>query len=170
METPIISVVGKSDSGKTLFLEKIIPALKSRGLKVGTIKHDVHGFDIDKPGKDTWRHKEAGANLVLISSPYKIALIKDVDEDKELDELQELYVKDVDLILTEGYKSGDKPKIEIFRPSKHETKLCDPEEDEILTTVINEEQEEESAIFPPAEIEEVVEIILEYLSTNKDKK
>ncbi len=168
METPIISVVGKSDSGKTLFLEKIIPALKSRGLKVGTIKHDVHGFDIDKPGKDTWRHKEAGANLVLISSPYKIALIKDVDEDKELDELQELYVKDVDLILTEGYKSGDKPKIEIFRPSKHETKLCDPEEDEILTTVINEEQEEESAIFPPAEIEEVVEIILEYLSTNKD--
>ncbi len=161
---PIISIVGKSNSGKTLFIEKLIPELKEAGLKVGTIKHDVHGFDIDRPGKDTWRHKQAGANLVLISSPYKIALIKDVEQDSKLDKLQEEYISDVDLILTEGYKSGDKPKIEVFRPARHEEKLCQPEEDEILTTVINKEKEEGEEIFSSAEIKGVVKIILDFVA------
>ena len=159
---PIISIVGKSDSGKTNFLEVIIPKLKEKGLRVGTIKHDVHGFDIDKPGKDTWRHKQAGADLVLISSPYKISLIKDVDKDSELDELREKYIDDVDLILTEGYKSGDKAKIEIFRPAKHDEKLCEPEVDEILTTVINEEQENTDEYFSDSEVARVADVIMEY--------
>lgn len=159
---PIISIVGKSDSGKTNFLEVIIPKLKEKGLRVGTIKHDVHGFDIDKPGKDTWRHKQAGADLVLISSPYKISLIKDVDKDNELDELMAKYIDDVDLILTEGYKSGNKAKIEIFRPAKHGQQLCDPEVDEILTTVINEEKASRSQYFSEEEVERVTEVIIDY--------
>lgn len=159
---PIISIVGKSDSGKTNFLEVIIPKLKEKGLRVGTIKHDVHGFDIDKPGKDTWRHKQAGADLVLISSPYKISLIKDVDQDSELDELREKYIDDVDLILTEGYKSGDKAKVEIFRPAKHSEQLCDPEVDEIITTVINEEKDSDDQYFADAEVERVADLIMDY--------
>ena len=159
---PIISIVGKSDSGKTNFLEAIIPKLKEKGLRVGTIKHDVHGFDIDKPGKDTWRHKQAGADLVLISSPYKISLIKDVDKDSELDELREKYIDDVDLILTEGYKSGDKAKVEIFRPAKHSEQLCDPEVDEIITTVINKEKNSGDQYFAEAEVERVADLIMDY--------
>ncbi|MBF8436415.1 molybdopterin-guanine dinucleotide biosynthesis protein B [Halanaerobiaceae bacterium Z-7014] len=164
---PIISIVGKSDSGKTNFLEVIIPKLKEKGLRVGTIKHDVHGFDIDKPGKDTWRHKQAGADLVLISSPYKISLIKDVDKDSELDELREKYIDDVDLILTEGYKSGDKAKIEIFRPAKHGEKLCDPKVDDILTTVINEEKDDSEEYFSESEVERVAEVIIDYYNNFK---
>ena len=165
---PIISIVGKSSSGKTSFLEYLLPELRKQGYKVGTIKHDVHGFDIDKPGKDTWRHKQAGANLVLISSPEKLALIKDVDHDSELDELRQHYVKDVDLILTEGYKSGDKPKIEIFRPAIHDSYLCDPEQDNLITRVINEENEGgQGNIFSAAEVKRVVKLIEEkYLKTS----
>ena len=73
---PIISIVGKSDSGKTTLIEKIIPELNKRGYRVATVKHDVHGFDIDIEGKDSWRHKNSGAHTVVISSPQKIAMIR----------------------------------------------------------------------------------------------
>lgn len=167
-KTPIISIVGKSSSGKTSFLEALLPELKNQGYNVGTIKHDVHGFDIDKPGKDTWRHKQAGADLVLISSPEKLALIKDVDKDSELDELRQHYVRDVDLILTEGYKSRDKPKIEIFRPALHDDYLCDFAEDNLITRVINEEVESEAGdIFSSEDVREVVKIIEEKFFTDR---
>jgi molybdopterin-guanine dinucleotide biosynthesis protein B len=121
--TPLIAVVGRSGAGKTTLLEKLIRELKQRGFRIGTVKHDVHGFDMDKPGKDTWRHKKAGAVMTLISSPYQIGMVKDVDHDHGLDELLPLF-KDVDLILVEGYKRSTKPKIEIFRPEVHDEPLC----------------------------------------------
>lgn len=164
---PIISVVGKSGSGKTTFLEKLIARLKEKGYSVGTVKHDVHGFDIDKPGKDTWRHKQAGADMVLISSPEKLALIKDVNRDHRLDELRQHYIDDVDIVLTEGYKSGDKPKIEVFRPEIHDSELCD-EGDDLVTTVINEENEgNEEDIFSPEEIDRVASLLeKKYISSS----
>lgn len=125
--TPIVCVVGKSDVGKTTLLEKLIKELKRRNYKVATIKHDTHGFDIDKPGKDTWRHAQAGADTVTISSPNRVAMIKKVDEEWELDKLIELN-SDADLILTEGYKRSNKPKIEVFRSEKYQELLCSPEE------------------------------------------
>ena len=70
---PIVSIVGKSGAGKTTLIEKMIPELKKRGYRVATIKHDVHGFDIDHEGKDSWRHKKAGAHATIISSPWKVA-------------------------------------------------------------------------------------------------
>ena len=66
---PVVSFVGKPDSGKTTLLEKLIPELNRRGYRVGTIKHHVHQFEMDKPGKDTFRHKQAGARVVALSSP-----------------------------------------------------------------------------------------------------
>ena len=121
---PIISVVGKSDSGKTTLIEKLVPELTRRGYRIATIKHDVHGFDVDREGKDSWRHKQAGAHTVVISSPQKIALIRDVEKDLNLDEIRDSLIQDVDLILSEGYKKDVQPKIEVFRKEKYKKLLC----------------------------------------------
>ena len=124
---PVISLVGKSDCGKTTYLEKLISEMKRRGFKVATIKHDVHGFDIDKPGKDTWRHAQAGADIVCISSPQKMAMIKKVEQELLLDEVIG-YIDGVDIIFTEGYKRESKRKIEVFRQAASESPLCNKEE------------------------------------------
>jgi len=124
---PIVAVVGKSNAGKTTYLEKLIKELKNRNIKVGTIKHDVHGFDIDKPGKDTWRHAQAGADAVIISSPSKVAVIKQVEHEMSLDQIAE-YISDMDIILTEGFKRSAKPKIEINRMAHSTELLCTPDE------------------------------------------
>jgi len=125
---PIVLFVGYSGSGKTTLLEKLIPELTRRGLRVGTIKHDVHGFEMDQPGKDSWRHKHAGAAASIISSPYQIGEVMDVDHDHSLDELAPL-LSHVDIILTEGYKREHKPKIEVFRPEVRDDPLCKGDKD-----------------------------------------
>jgi molybdopterin-guanine dinucleotide biosynthesis protein B len=124
---PVISLVGKSNCGKTTYLVKLISEMKTRGYKVATIKHDVHGFDIDKPGKDTWRHAQAGADVVCISSPQKMAMIKQVDQELLLDEVI-AYIDGVDIIFTEGYKRESKRKIEVFRQAACDEPLCSKEE------------------------------------------
>lgn len=124
---PVISLVGKSNVGKTTMMEKILREIKKRGWKVATIKHDTHGFDIDKPGKDTWRHAEAGADTVVISSPTKFAMISKVEQELTLDEVAG-QITGVDIIITEGYKRGNKPKIEVFRSGVYDELLCEPEE------------------------------------------
>ena len=100
MAQPIVSVVGKSGAGKTTYLEKLIPELKARGYRVGVIKHDVHDFDIDRPGKDSWRLAQAGSDCVVISGPRKLALISQRDEEATLQELAGL-LKSVDIIITD---------------------------------------------------------------------
>ena len=124
---PVISFVGRSNCGKTTYLEKLIRELKNRGYRVGTIKHDVHGFEMDKPGKDTWRHSQAGADVVCISSPTKMAMIKKVEQELLLDEVI-AFVSDVDIIFTEGYKRESKQKIEVFRQAVCDSPLCSKEE------------------------------------------
>src|SRR3989304_2506842 len=98
---PVICVVGKSDTGKTTFLEKLIPELNARGYRVAVVKHDTHGFDLDKPGKDTWRLTQAGSYATVISSADKLAIIKRVDEEATLDEIAAMIGDDVDVVLTE---------------------------------------------------------------------
>lgn len=120
---PIISVVGFSGAGKTTLMEKLIGELTHRGYRVGSIKHDVHGFEMDKPGKDSWRHKQAGACTTLISSPYQIGMVMDVDHDHHPDELKKFFTN-VNVILTEGYKQQRRPKVEIFRSEIHDEPLC----------------------------------------------
>jgi molybdopterin-guanine dinucleotide biosynthesis adapter protein len=120
---PIVSIVGFSGSGKTTLLEKLIRNLAGRGCRVGTVKHDVHGFEMDTPGKDSWRHKQAGAVTTIISSPRQIGMVMDVDHDHDPDEMKPFF-RDVDIVFTEGYKQGDKPKIEIFRRGFRDDPLC----------------------------------------------
>lgn len=126
---PVISVVGKSKVGKTTLLVKMLTEIKKRGYRVATIKHDVHGFTIDQPGKDTWKHAQAGSDIVIISSPQKMAIIEKVDEERKLDEIiKKLDPEHLDLIITEGYKKENKPKIEVFRSIVSTTLLCSKEE------------------------------------------
>jgi molybdopterin-guanine dinucleotide biosynthesis protein B len=134
---PIISIVGKSDSGKTTLIEKLVPQLTRRGYRVATVKHDIHGFEVDREGKDSWRHKQAGAHTVVISSPHKVALIRDVEKDLTLDEIREKLIQDVDLILSEGYKKDVQPKIEVFRKEKHKKLLC-TKKDNLVAIVSNQ--------------------------------
>jgi molybdopterin-guanine dinucleotide biosynthesis protein B len=124
----VISVVGKSGSGKTVFLEKLIAVLNRRGLKIGVIKHDPHGFEIDTPGKDSWRHARAGSATVVLSSPERLAIIKRLDEEMTLDALVSTYLQDVDLVITEGYKTGRKKKIEVSRRERSQD-LVSPTQD-----------------------------------------
>ena len=118
---PIICIVGRSQSGKTTLIAKLIPVLKERGYRIGTIKHSHHVFDFDKTGKDSWRHKDAGAETVIIASPGKIAMVKN-DNEGTLDSLQDFFA-DLDLVITEGYKGEQKPKIEIVRAARHKDAL-----------------------------------------------
>lgn len=109
---------GYSGSGKTTLVEQLIPALKSRGLTVSVVKHAHHKFDIDHPGKDTWRHRQAGASEVVVASSNRLALIREFSEPAELtvhDLLAELDPR-VDWVLVEGFKHSNLKKIEVWRP------------------------------------------------------
>jgi molybdopterin-guanine dinucleotide biosynthesis protein MobB len=141
MRSKAISFVAKSGTGKTTLLEKVIGELKNRGYKVGVIKHDAHQFDIDHPGKDSYRLTAAGADTMLISSPAKLALVKRHPASPSLDELLETYFTDVDLVVTEGFKKSGLPKIELHRKERSSTLICRGEEnDPTLLAVASDDQ------------------------------
>jgi molybdopterin-guanine dinucleotide biosynthesis protein B len=122
-DIPIISIVGRSGSGKTTLMEKLIPELARRGLRVATVKHDAHGFEADREGKDTWRHRMAGAVCSVISSSKGLAMFRAMDREASLDEIRGM-VGDVDLVLTEGYKRESAPKVEVYRKGVGDAPLC----------------------------------------------
>ncbi len=125
---PVVCVVGKSEAGKTTLIEGLMPELKRRGYRVATIKHNPHGFELDKPGKDSWRHAQAGSDTVIVSSPQKLALIKSVDHDATIRELVHLLGVDYDIVLIEGFSKGAAPKIEVHRKELGEDLLLAPKE------------------------------------------
>ena len=114
----IFGLAGWSGSGKTTLLTAIVPELVARGIAVSTIKHAHHEFDIDRPGKDSWRHREAGASEVMIASSRRWALMHELRREQE-PALEELAARlsPVDLVLVEGWKRHPHPKIEVHRPS-----------------------------------------------------
>jgi molybdopterin-guanine dinucleotide biosynthesis adapter protein len=131
---PIVSIVGKSESGKTTLIEKLIAELARRGFRVATIKHNRHGFEIDHEGKDSWRHKQAGAVTTVIASPGRIAMIEDTPKDYDLAEIRDRYIRDVDVVLAEGFKINPHPKIEVFRTELRRDRLCSIEDNLIALT------------------------------------
>ncbi len=112
----VIGLAGWSGAGKTTLLRRLIPVLVGRGLRVSTLKHAHHGFDVDQPGKDSWEHRQAGAQEVLVASANRWALMHELRGDAEPD-LTDLLSKlsPVDLVLIEGFKRGGHPKLEVFR-------------------------------------------------------
>lgn len=168
---PTISIVGWSKAGKTTLIEKLIPEIKRRGYKVATVKHDVHGFDIDKEGKDSWRHAQAGADIVFISSPSKIAMIKKTERETPLNKIINSLIDDeVDIILTEGYKSENYPKIEVFRKEGQTKLLCEDKEDNLVAIVSDTDRVMKKGIpcFSPDEIVKIVDFLEKKFIKTKD--
>lgn len=112
---PVVSIVGKSNTGKTTFLEKLISELTDRGYRVATIKHSHHGIDFHQPKKDSWRHAQAGSVATIVSSTTAVQLIKPVDKEPVVEDLVRVLGEDYDIVLTEGFSRGNAPKIEIHR-------------------------------------------------------
>jgi len=158
MVPPVIALVGKPDCGKTTLLEKLLPELSRRGYRVGTIKHHVHEFAMDIPGKDTWRHKQAGAHTVALSSPTGIGLIKDTDHDLGVDELVARYFGELDLVLTEGYKHTSLPKIEVYRREIHPEPLAG-RDDSWIAMVSDTPLGGDLPCFGPDQVEAIVDLL-----------
>jgi len=157
---PVLAFIGRPNCGKTTLIEKLIPSLAAKGLRVGTIKHHHGDIQMDTPGKDTWRHKQAGAQVVVLSSPTGIGLIQDTIEDTPVEILVSRYFQDVDLVMAEGYKWSTLPKIEVFRSALYDESMRDP--GETLVAMVSDIQvRRDIPWFKPAEIDVLVAFILE---------
>jgi molybdopterin molybdotransferase len=125
---PIVSIVGKSQSGKTVLTEQLIAEFKKRGYKVAALKRSRGGMEIDRPGKDSWRFAQAGSDAVCVSSPDKLAFIKNLNHDLNIDEIMPIVGPEFDLVLAEGFRKSKTPKIEVHRKELGDDLLCSPEE------------------------------------------
>jgi molybdopterin-guanine dinucleotide biosynthesis protein B len=131
MAIPILSFVGRSNSGKTTLIERVIPELVRAGYKVATVKHAGHGFNLDTEGKDSWRHKRAGASSVMVLSKGSMAMFADVSDQMSVEEVRDRFLDhSYDLIIAEGWKHESYPKIVVIReeigeiPISHEGLLA----------------------------------------------
>jgi len=131
---PVVSIVAKSKTGKTTLLEALVPRLKANQLTVGVLKHHSHLSSFDTPGKDTFRLAEAGADIVVGASPVQVASFRRENASDDLDSVISRYFDGADLVLTEGYKRGPYPKIEIHRSARSDQLICSPEEMLALVT------------------------------------
>jgi len=160
MSVPIVSFVGRSNSGKTTLIERLIPELVVAGYRVATIKHAGHGFDLDTEGKDSWRHKRAGASTVIVVSKGSLAMFSDVSSEVGVEELRERFVdRDLDLIIAEGWKSEGYPKVVVVRDQLGEVPVST---DGLLAVVSNMPIELAVPTFHPDEIKRLSELLIRH--------
>ncbi len=153
----IVTIVGKSNSGKTTLIEKLITKLTERGYQTGSVKHAHSGFEMDKKGKDSWRHREAGAKATLVISEDKIAVIK--DDVSDFVHKMKNYLSDMDIVLAEGFKKQHLPKIEIFRAeSPHNEPLC-MEDNSLVAFVTNTDYSPDVPVFGLEDIDPICDFI-----------
>ena len=159
----VFGIAGWSGSGKTTLLEKILPHLTARGLKVSVIKHAHHGFDIDRPGKDSYRHREAGASEVLLSCGDRWALMHERRNEAE-PTLKELlaHLSPCDLVLIEGFKQEPLPKIEVYRAANGKPPLF-PERPDIVAVASNDAPDTTLPVLPINDAEAIAAFLLDYL-------
>jgi molybdopterin-guanine dinucleotide biosynthesis protein B len=157
---PVLALIGKPNCGKTTLIEKLIPALAEKGVRVGTIKHHHGDIQMDTPGKDSWRHKQAGAQVVLLSSPVGIGLIQDTAGDTPVEDLVSRYFQEVDLVIAEGYKWSTLPKIEVFRSTVYDEPMQEPGKT-LVAMVSDVEIRQDLPWFKYDDIGSLVEFILE---------
>lgn len=119
-DVTIISIAGKQNTGKTTLIRELIPKLKERGYRVGTLKYNIREFEIDHEGKDTYKYFHSGADTVALSSQDEVAVIKRVKNSPQMNEIIEKYFNDVSVILVEGCSAEDYPRIKIIDPQKME--------------------------------------------------
>ena len=146
-QTPIVAFVGRSNSGKTTLIERLIPELVLAGYRVATVKHAGHGFDLDTEGKDSWRHKRAGASTVIVVSKGSLALFSDLPDDVKVEALRERFMDpQMDLILAEGWKSEGYPKVLVVRDQLGEVPIT---EEGLLAVVTNNNLSVTVRVFDP---------------------
>lgn len=160
MSVPILSFVGRSNSGKTTLIERVIPELVRAGYKVATVKHAGHGFDLDTEGKDSWRHKQAGASSVVIISKSSLAMFADVSDHMNVEDVRERYLDaSYDLILAEGWRSEGYPKIVVVRDQIGEVPVS---QDGLLAVVSNKPVETSVPLLDPDDVAGVAALIIRY--------
>jgi molybdopterin-guanine dinucleotide biosynthesis protein B len=159
----IFGLAGWSGSGKTTLLTAVIPELAARGLRVSTIKHAHHEFDIDRPGKDSWRHRQAGASEVMVASSRRWAVMHELRDAPEpgLDELV-AQMSPVDLLLVEGWKRHPHPKIEVHRPSLGKA-LIYPDDPHVVAIASDEPLGAPIPLLPLGDAPAVAAFIYEHL-------
>ena len=136
--TPVLAIVGFSNSGKTTLMEKLIAELASRGLCVASIKHSHHQPEMDTPDKDSWRHKQAGAKASMLVGPEKMLMVSDIDSQPTPRQLADCYFSDYDLVLVEGYASMPCTKIEVVRGERSTDLRCDEQDLLAVVTDVDE--------------------------------
>ncbi len=157
---PIVSIIGKSNTGKTTLIEGLIREITHRGYRVATIKHNRHGFEIDHEGKDSWKHRRAGAHLTVIASPEQVALIEDTKKDYAIAELRDRYISEVDIILIEGYKKNPYPKIEVYRKEISGQPLA-TSDDNLIAIVTEDPVTVDVPRFHKEDIVEITDLIVD---------
>ena len=159
----VFGIAGWSGSGKTALLEKLIPALTARGLKLAVIKHAHHGFDIDRPGKDSYRHREAGAVEVLLSCNERWALMHERRGEAE-PTLTELlgHLSPCDLVLIEGFKQEAVPKLEVHRPAYGKPPLF-AERSDIVGVATDGEVATDLPVLPLNDIAAIADFVMNTL-------
>ena len=166
----VVGFAGFSGSGKTTLVESLIPALKLRGLRVSVVKHAHHRFDIDYPGKDTWRHREAGAFEVVVASSQRLALIREFERPAQLTVhhlIAELY-EGVDWVLVEGFKDSNLLKIEVWRADAGKPALY-PNDDFVVAIATDApERLPESTLRPVLDLNDA-ESVGQWLIDNQDR-
>jgi molybdopterin-guanine dinucleotide biosynthesis protein B len=153
---PIVSIVGNSGSGKTTLMEKLVGELKSRGYRVATVKHTPKGSSFDEPGKDSWRHLQAGSEVTLIVSPDEMVLFKPTSTKASLAEIARLIGEDYDIILTEGFSQEDAPKIEVHR---QQTGPYPASPKKLFAIVTDEPLETKTRQFSPEDVKGLADLL-----------
>jgi molybdopterin-guanine dinucleotide biosynthesis adapter protein len=163
----IFGLAGWSGSGKTTLLTALIPLLKGQGLLVSTIKHAHHAFDIDQPGKDSWRHREAGASEVMVASARRWALMHELRDAPE-PTLEELVarMRPVDLVLVEGFKRHPHPKLEVHRPSLGKP-LIYPDDPDVVAIAADEPLAAPLPLLPLGDPEAIALFVVDHLGLER---
>ena len=162
---PMLSIVGRSNTGKTTFIERLIPILNKKGLRIATIKHHLHDFESDREGKDSYRHKKAGARIAMVVSPQKVAFTADTDKEMTLAELVSTYVRDVDLVIVEGFKQESTPKIEVYRYSQEVVPLSHVDRD-VFAVMSDRPVDAPVPVLSRDDVQMAAELILSKLKVN----
>ncbi len=158
-KTPIISIVGRSNSGKTTLAVKLVRELKQRGYRVATIKHSHHALELDTEGKDSWLYSKAGADTVIVVSPTTMGVIRQTPQEMPLSKILGAYIADMDVVIVEGYKTEAIPKMEVFRTEVSDELVC--KGDKNLLAVIGDKKPEIDVPF--FHIQDNVSAIIDFL-------
>jgi molybdopterin-guanine dinucleotide biosynthesis protein B len=162
----VLGITGWSGSGKTTLLTALLPRFLARGLSVSTIKHAHHGFDLDQPGKDSWRHRQAGAREVMISSGRRWALMHELEgEEPNLPDLL-ARLQPVDLVLVEGFKANPHPKIEVFRAALEKPPLWPGRADIVAVASDGAHSAEGRPVLPLDRPEAIVAWAIDHLQSH----